>query len=264
MNKSIADFTLHDAKTVVGDERLEWLSKVQDTITELESYDVMLIARINEIYGEGFVEEELKRLYDIKDRLEYETNESFGINVTVKFSQVVEAETYEEAVEIVKDNFWNDYKLELEDFEIDPIEFDLRSVLDLLDTNGYEDASNFLQLYFAEADEEFPFVVSVLDDQNNPSDNLDSFALLEDAIDYAKHNSGTAVFKETCNTEKNTCDYELIWHPTAEQKLVKAYQKYLRQWYADHSGPAYKGMEPVCFNEFIDNEYEEEGETNGI
>lgn len=153
MNKSIANFTLHDAKTVTGDERLEWLSKVQDTITELESYDVMLIARINELYGEGFVEEELKKLYDIKDALEYKTNVPFGINVTIKFSQVVEAETYEEAVEIVKDNFWNDYKIELEDFEIDPIEFDLRSVLDLLDANGYEDASNFLQLHFAEEEE---------------------------------------------------------------------------------------------------------------
>ena len=63
-------------------------------------------------------------------------------------------------------------------------------------------------------EEEFPFVVSVLDDQNNPSDNLDSFVLLEDAIDFAKHNSGSAVFKETCNTEKNTCDYELVWRHT--------------------------------------------------
>jgi hypothetical protein len=153
MNKSIADFTLHDAKTVTGDERLEWLFKVQDAITELESYDVEDIERINELYGEGFVENELESLYDIKDVLERETNESFGINVTIKFSQVVEAETYEEAVEIVKDNFWNDYKIELEDFEIDPIEFDLRSVLDLLDANGYEDASNFLQLHFAEEEE---------------------------------------------------------------------------------------------------------------
>lgn len=153
MNKSIADFTLHDAKTVTGNERLEWLYKVQDAIIELESYDAMLIARINELYGEGFVEEELKRLYEIKDVLEHETNKSFGINVTIKFSQVVEAETYEEAVEIVKDNFWNDYKIELEDFEIDPVEFDLRSVLDLLDANGYEDASNFLQLHFAKEEE---------------------------------------------------------------------------------------------------------------
>lgn len=45
----------------------------------------------------------------------------------------------------------------------------------------------------------------------------------------------------------------------AEQELNKAYQKYLHQWYADHSGPAYEGMEPVCFDEFIHNEYLEGG-----
>lgn len=75
----------------------------------------------------------------------------------------------------------------------------------LLKAQGYEDD-----------EEEFPYCVSILDEQNNPSDNLDSFALLEDAIDFAKNNSGSAVFKETCNTEKNTCDYELVWHPDAE------------------------------------------------
>ena len=112
------------------------------------------LSHTNEIYGEDFVEKELKRLYDIKDRLEYETNLPFGINITVKFAQIVEAESYEEAVEIVKDNFWQDYKIKLEDHEIDPIEFDLQSVLDLLDVNGYEDASNFLQLHFAEEKEE--------------------------------------------------------------------------------------------------------------
>jgi hypothetical protein len=41
----------------------------------------------------------------------------------------------------------------------------------------------------------------------------------------------------------------------AEQALNKAYQKYLRQWYADHKGSEYQGMEPVCFDEFIHNEY---------
>lgn len=154
MNKHITDFTLQDAKTVVGNERLEWLSRVQDAIEELERLDEAGIHHLNEIYGEDFVEKELKRLYDIKDRLEYETNLPFGINITVKFAQIVEAESYEEAVEIVKDNFWQDYKIKLEDHEIDPIEFDLQSVLDLLDVNGYEDASNFLQLHFAEEKEE--------------------------------------------------------------------------------------------------------------
>lgn len=153
MSKHITEFDLQDAKEVKGDERFEWLYKVQNAIEELESLDVTAVSHTNEIFGEDFVEKELKRLYDIKDRLEYETNESFGINVTVKFAQVVDAETYEEAVEIVKNNFLQDYKIKLEDYEIDPIEFDLRSVLDLLDANGYEDASNFLQLHFAEEEE---------------------------------------------------------------------------------------------------------------
>jgi len=153
MNKRITEFTLQDAQEILGDERLEWLSRVQEAINELESLDVDGIRHLNETYGEDFVEKELKRLYDIKDELEFDESIFFDINVTIKFSQVVEAESYEEAVEIVKDNFWNDYKLELEDYEIDPIEFDLKSVLDLLDANGYEDASNFLQLHFAEEEE---------------------------------------------------------------------------------------------------------------
>ena len=69
-----------------------------------------------------------------------------------------------------------------------------------------------------ESDREFSFVVSVLDEQNNPSDNLDAFVWLEDAIDYAKHNPGTAVFKETYVTEKNICEYELVWHPFADSE----------------------------------------------
>jgi hypothetical protein len=81
-------------------------------------------------------------------------NTFFGINVTLKFSQGVDAETYEEAVEVVKNSFLEDYDIELQDDEIDPEEFDLRSVLDLLDANGYEDASNFLQLHFAKEKEE--------------------------------------------------------------------------------------------------------------
>lgn len=150
MNKPITEFDLQDAKAVAGVERLEWLIKVQHVIEELEHLDVAGIQHVNEIYGEDFVEKELKRLYVIKDALEFYETTFFGINVTLKFSQGVDAESYEEAVAIVKNNFWEDYNIELEDYEIDPIEFDLRSVLDLLDRNGYEDASNFLQLHFAE------------------------------------------------------------------------------------------------------------------
>ena len=75
MSKHITEFDLQDAKTVVGNERLEWLAKVQDTINEFESLDVTAISVTNELWGEGFVEKTLKRLYEIKDRLEYETKE---------------------------------------------------------------------------------------------------------------------------------------------------------------------------------------------
>lgn len=153
MSKHITEFDLQDAKSVVGDERFEWLSRVQNAIEELESYGMKETIHTEEIYGEGFVEKELKRLYDIKDVLELDKNMFFGINVTLKFSQAVDAESYEEAVEIVKDNFYEQYDIVLRDEEIDPKEFDLRSVLDLLDANGYEDASNFLQLHFAEEEE---------------------------------------------------------------------------------------------------------------
>ena len=85
-------------------------------------------------------------------------------------------------------------------------QFRLKFIPYLLKAQGYEDID----------EEEFPYCVSILDKDNSPSDNLDNFALLEDAIDFAKHNPGSAVFKETCNTEKDTCVYELVWHPTAE------------------------------------------------
>ena len=85
---------------------------------------------------------------------EFDKNVFFGINVTLKFSQGVDAESYEEAVEIVKSSFLEEYGITLEDDEIDQDEFNLRSVLDLLDANGYEEASNFLQLHFAEEEEE--------------------------------------------------------------------------------------------------------------
>lgn len=50
--------------------------------------------------------------------------------------------------------------------------------------------------------------------------------------------------------------------------LKKAYKQYLKEWKEDHSGPECKGMEPVCFDEWYDNEYlemfnEEEGGRNG-
>lgn len=67
-----------------------------------------------------------------------------------------------------------------------------------------------------EEPEEFPYLVSVLDEDNNPSDNLDNFALKEDAIDYAKNNPGTGVFLERYIEEKNICEYELIWHPCGD------------------------------------------------
>jgi len=67
-----------------------------------------------------------------------------------------------------------------------------------------------------EEPEEFPYLVSVLDENNNPSDNLDNFALKEDAIDYAKNNPGTGVFLEKYIEDKNICEYLLVWHPTAE------------------------------------------------
>lgn len=85
---------------------------------------------------------------------ELDKNTFFGINVTLKFNQGVDAETYEEAVEIVKDNFYRQYDIVLRDEEIDQEEFNLKSALDLLNENGYEDASNFLQLHLAEKEEQ--------------------------------------------------------------------------------------------------------------
>mgnify|MGYP003308912497 CR=1 FL=1 len=50
--------------------------------------------------------------------------------------------------------------------------------------------------------------------------------------------------------------------------LKELYKQYVKEWKKDHSGPECKGMEPVCFDEWYDNEYleafaEEEGKRNG-
>lgn len=40
-----------------------------------------------------------------------------------------------------------------------------------------------------------------------------------------------------------------------DPSLKTAYKIYLKEWKKDHSGPECKGMEPVCFDEWYDNEY---------
>lgn len=70
MSKHITEFDLQDAKSVKGNERLEWLSTVQDAIDELEYLDKAGIQHLNETYGEGFVEKELERLYALRYTLE--------------------------------------------------------------------------------------------------------------------------------------------------------------------------------------------------
>jgi hypothetical protein len=73
-------------------------------------------------------------------------------------------------------------------------------------------------LGYKDTDEEdqFSFLVSVFDEDNNPSDNLDNFVLLEDAIDHAKNNPGSGVFYEKYDKEKEICEYTLLWHPCGD------------------------------------------------
>ena len=78
----------------------------------------------------------------------------FGIRATIEIDFGVPAETYEEAVEIFKQKVLEDYNIELTDDQIDKEPLSLRDLFDTLDENGYEDASNFLQLHLAEEDEE--------------------------------------------------------------------------------------------------------------
>ncbi len=65
---------------------------------------------------------------------------------------------------------------------------------------------------------EYSYVVSILDDQNNPSDNLDNFSDLYEAIACAKEHQGAGVFQERYLTDKNICEYLLVWHPAGEPK----------------------------------------------
>lgn len=39
------------------------------------------------------------------------------------------------------------------------------------------------------------------------------------------------------------------------------YLKYLREWTNDHAEPAFYGMTPACFDEWLDCEYEEQDEV---
>jgi len=64
--------------------------------------------------------------------------------------------------------------------------------------------------------QEFPYVVSMMDENNNPEDNLDSFVHLQDAIDYAKGYPGSGVFFENYREDKEICEYRLLWHPCGD------------------------------------------------
>lgn len=77
----------------------------------------------------------------------------FGIRATIELDFGVPAETYEEAVEIFKQKVLEDHNIELTDDQIDNEPLSLRDLFDTLDENGYEDASNFLQLHLAEEDD---------------------------------------------------------------------------------------------------------------
>ena len=41
----------------------------------------------------------------------------------------------------------------------------------------------------------------------------------------------------------------------SNKELKQLYQKYKLNWNKYHSGPEYKGMAPVCYDEWLDNEY---------
>lgn len=40
----------------------------------------------------------------------------------------------------------------------------------------------------------------------------------------------------------------------------RRYLEYLKTWADDHADPAYAGMTPACFDEWLENEYAEEEE----
>jgi len=106
----------------------------------------------------------------------------------------------------------------------DPLETELfkifvNEVTSRLSEEDMEELTNIVAQNLAEStnlEQEFPYMVSIFDEQNNPIDNLDWFALEVDAIDHAKNNPGSAVFYELYNKEKEICEYTLLWHPNAE------------------------------------------------
>ncbi len=61
--------------------------------------------------------------------------------------------------------------------------------------------------------------------------------------------------KEWFGWEEDPDDTE---YPDDEPELQAEYQLYVEQWKKNHSGPEYAGMEPACFDEWYDNEYQEE------
>lgn len=79
--------------------------------------------------------------------------QTFNIGVVIKETVTVEAETYEKAVELVKAVWTHEHDIQLTNHEIDPIEpKDLKEILDLLEQNGFEEASNLLQLHYNRAE----------------------------------------------------------------------------------------------------------------
>lgn len=65
--------------------------------------------------------------------------------------------------------------------------------------------------------ERFSYLVATLNEYNKPTESLDYFVLIEDAIDCAKNNTNAGVFLETFNPHTYAYTHKILWHPVMLQ-----------------------------------------------
>jgi hypothetical protein len=80
----------------------------------------------------------------------------------------------------------------------------------------YQIEDGELDCFINISEDEITYVVSILDEDNNPSDNIDNFFHLQDAIDCARTHTNSGIFTELYRKDKNICEYELVWHPCGD------------------------------------------------
>ena len=78
-------------------------------------------------------------------------------------------------------------------------------------------------------------------------------------------NNGQVLDTFEKSLDQNNCNIEnAIILDKDSDSVHKRYLNYLMSWIADHHEDEFKGCSPACFDEWLDNEYEEDEEDDDV